>query len=145
MTDATKPGSAPTSIDAHRQPFPAIEAPLDIEALNSLRATVGENAFDEVFEDAVFEVTERLARLEALAADGDIVGVGRLAHDLIAVASQIGLVGVSDVATRLSICCEEGNFTAMRAVSGRLLRVGEDSLVRAAELSVDISGMVEGA
>ncbi|MEM7544087.1 MAG: Hpt domain-containing protein [Pseudomonadota bacterium] len=145
MTDAAIRGSAPIDIDAHRPPCVAADAPLDIDALNRLRVSVGAQAFDEVFEDAVFEVTERLARLEALAARSDIDGVGRLSHDLIAVAAQIGLRGVSEVAARLRDCCATENVIAMHAVAARLLRVGEDSLVRAAEMSVDINDLVEGA
>lgn len=102
---------------------------IDERMIETLRATLGEKIFGEIFEDSLFEVTERLARTRRLAERGDLAGVARHAHDLVAVAGQIGLTSVSGVARDLEACCAAGDYPAMRAVAARLDRVGEDSLI----------------
>lgn len=124
---------------------PRAEASIDLAALTSLRTAVGETMFEEVFEDAIYEVTERLARIEHAAIVGDLFSVSRLAHDLATIAGRIGLSGVSEIASQLESCCAAEEMVAARAVTDRLIRVGEESLVRAAELSVEISATQEGA
>ena len=41
-------------------------AKIDRAAMKALRDTVGQSVFDELIEDAIFEVTERIARIEQL-------------------------------------------------------------------------------
>ena len=124
---------------------PKSEAELDLSALTRLRAAVGADLFDEVFEDAIFEVTERLARIEQTVLIGDLFSLGRLANDLAVLSGRIGMCGVADIASSLEGCCASEDHVAATAVSERLLRVGEESLVRAAEMSVEIGVPLEGA
>ncbi len=106
---------------------------LDENAMDDLRDDLGEYDFDEVVEDGLFEVTERLATIEiALIAD-DLDLVGALAATVVEPARAVGLPKVADLGEALARCCGGGDEIAARAVAERLLRVGEDSLVAAAE------------
>ena len=69
----------------------------------------------------------------------DLPAMAPIAHDLVAVAGQIGMCGVSDIAASLETCCRDGATVSAQAIAHRLIRVGEASLVAAAELSVEVS------
>jgi hypothetical protein len=112
---------------------------IDHVAMSALRKAVGPNAFDEILEDSLFEITERLSRIERLSHQKKYAAVGAVAHDVVTVAGQIGLADVSRVAASLEYCCLDEDFVSARAVAERLVRIGGDSLIAAAEMSVDIS------
>ena len=76
---------------------------LDRAAMKELRDTVGQAVFDELIEDAIFEVTERIARIEQLITSGDLIAMAPIAHDLVAVAGQVGMSGVSEIAASLEM------------------------------------------
>lgn len=109
----------------------------DERALGALRAAVGPAAFAELFDDCLFEVAERLGRLEDLVAAGDLPAARRLAHDLVSVAGHIGLAAVSAVAADLEACCIEADPVAARAVATRLARIGAESLAILADWRED--------
>lgn len=104
--------------------------------MEAMRQAVGHAVFEEVFEDAAFEITDRLARIETMVKADQYDQITRIAHDLVAVSGTIGLSGVSEIAASLEFACNDGDLVAANAIAGRLVRVGEDSLVAAAELSV---------
>lgn len=112
---------------------------LDRAAMKELRDTVGQAVFDELIEDAIFEVTERIARIEQLITSGDLIAMAPIAHDLVAVAGQVGMSGVSEIAASLERCCLDEATVSAQAIAHRLARVGEASLVAAAEMSVDLA------
>ncbi len=114
------------------------EVGLDRNTMLSLRNAVGERVFDELIEDVIFEVTERISRLEQLNREADLAAMAPIAHDLVAVAGQIGMSGVSDIAAGLEACCRNGATVSAQAIAHRLIRVGEASLVAAAEMSVEV-------
>ncbi|MGB0505699.1 MAG: Hpt domain-containing protein [Pikeienuella sp.] len=118
---------------------------IDHEAMSALRDAVGADAFDEILEDALFEITERLSRIERLAQQGKFAAVGAVAHDVVAVAGQIGMADVSRVAASLEYCCLDEDEISARAVSERLVRIGGDSLIAAAEVSVDLAISADSA
>jgi len=112
---------------------------LDRVAMKELRDTVGQAVFDELIEDAIFEVTERIARIEQLITSGDLIAMAPIAHDLVAVAGQVGMSGVSEIAASLERCCLDEATVSAQAIAHRLARVGEASLIAAAEMSVDLA------
>lgn len=112
---------------------------LDRAAMKELRDTVGQAVFDELIEDAIFEVTERIARIEQLITSGDLIAMAPIAHDLVAVAGQVGMSGVSEIAASLERCCLDEATVSAQAIAHRLARVGEASLIAAAEMSVDLA------
>ncbi len=117
---------------------------LDRAAMKELRDTVGQAVFDELIEDAIFEVTERIARIEQLITSGDLIAMAPIAHDLVAVAGQVGMSGVSEIAASLERCCLDEATVSAQAIAHRLARVGEASLVAAAEMSVDLATTANG-
>ena len=117
---------------------------LDRVAMKELRDTVGQAVFDEPIEDAIFEVTERIARIEQLITSGDLIAMAPIAHDLVAVAGQVGMSGVSEIAASLERCCLDEATVSAQAIAHRLARVGEASLVAAAEMSVDLATTANG-
>ena len=117
---------------------------LDRAAMKELRDTVWQAVFDELIEDAIFEVTERIARIEQLITSGDLIAMAPIAHDLVAVAGQVGMSGVSEIAASLERCCLDEATVSAQAIAHRLARVGEASLVAAAEMSVDLATTANG-
>ncbi len=117
---------------------------LDRAAMKELRDTVGQAVFEELIEDAIFEVTERIARIEQLNSSGDLIAMAPIAHDLVAVAGQVGMSGVSEIAASLERCCLDEATVSAQAIAHRLVRVGEASLVAAAEMSVDLATTANG-
>lgn len=123
---------------------PRIEVPVEAGALLALRAASDET-FDERFEEVAFEVSERLARIGALVRRGDLGGAAREAGWIGECLSRIGLAAVASVAEDLRAACGAPDAIAAEAVCARLLRAGEEGLIRAAELSVELVGCAEGA
>lgn len=119
-------------------------AQLDRVVMQGLRESVGQTVFDELIEDAIFEVTERIARIEQISRSANLAAMAPIAHDLVAVAGQVGMCGVSEIAAGLERCCTDGAEVPALAIAQRLVRVGEASLVAAAEMSVDLSNSAKG-
>lgn len=114
------------------------EAVLDIEVMAALRRKVGGRAFDEMFEDALCDVTERLSLIERAMERDDRQTASGEALALSAIARRIGLMSVAAVAETLHKSCETGDFVAAGAIAARLSRLGERCVLAAAEMSVDL-------
>ncbi|HEU0223481.1 MAG TPA: Hpt domain-containing protein [Paracoccaceae bacterium] len=104
------------------------QALMDGDMVRVLRRTIGTVESSELVEDAAFQLCERLSRLEALIARGDLEGVHRLAHSMVGVSGQVGLMRLASVARDLMLCAMRGDRVAVRAVGARLTRLGEESL-----------------
>lgn len=123
---------------------PAAEADLDLSVLAAFRSHVGGRAFGEALEAALVEIDMRLARLPAQIRTGDGALISRAAGELGDVAEEIGLCGVGAIAQRLSALASGADAPARAAVSRRLMRAGEASLMRVAEISVTIEDNAGG-
>lgn len=126
-------------------PIPVMEAPcVDEGRIAALRSAMGPAAFEAAMEEALFHVIDLLARVEAAAGVGDPARAARFAASLAEVAGPIGLTGMARAAENLARCRAGDDWAspAAPAVAARLIRIGEDSLVRAAELT---AGRREGA
>lgn len=104
---------------------------LDHRAMQAMRDAVGAAVFDEIFDDALFEIAERLDRIDDLIAAGDLGRAGRVAHDLVAVAGSIGLSAISLVSAGLEAACRDGDVATATILAGRLSPIGRDSLLAA--------------
>lgn len=114
----------------------AVETALvDMESVRVLRQSLGEGKCAEVLEESVFQIADRLSRLEKSLHDEDLPEIYRHCLGLVGTAEQIGMVGVSYVARDLMNCIKIGNKTAINAVAARLIRIGEDSLFSAPDLT----------
>lgn len=104
---------------------------LDHRAMQAMRDAVGAAVFDEIFDDALFEIAERLDRIDDLIAAGDLGRAGRVAHDLVAVAGSIGLSAISLVSAGLEAACRDGDVATATILAARLSPIGRDSLLAA--------------
>ncbi len=100
---------------------------VDFEVIRALRQSVGSHRYTSIAEDATFALADRLGQLERAHRDGDLALCYRHAVNICGVASQIGLVGVTRVASDVMICARD-NDPALPAVMARLNRLAEASL-----------------
>ena len=105
----------------------------DDAALDEMRADVGVRIFDELYEDAVFEVTERLASIEISIEEEALDRVARLATELALTARGAGFAHLAEISDSLARCCDADDIVAARAVGERVLRIGEKSLLESAK------------
>jgi len=116
------------------------EAPLvHCDAIETLQASLGQEPGRDVVERAVFEISDRLCKLELAFHAGDMEVVGRVSASLVCMSTQIGLLVFADVARGLAIAIGENQPVTAAALAWRLLRLGETSLFCAVELA-DRSG-----
>ncbi len=114
----------------------AVETALvDVESIRVLRQSLGHDKCEEILEDSFFQIADRLSRLEKALKIEDLPEIYRFCLGLVGTAEQIGMVGVSYVARDLMNCVKIGNLTAIHAVAARLIRIGEDSLFSAPEMT----------
>ncbi len=120
--------------------LPVKEAPLvQTDAIATLQASLGVESGRDVVERAVFEISDRLCRLELALHDEDWKTVGKTAAGLVCMSTQIGLLVFAEVASALANTIANQDDVAATALAWRLLRVGEASLFCAVE-QADRSG-----
>lgn len=120
--------------------LPVNEAPLvHTDAIATLQASLGVENGRDVVERAVFEISDRLCKLELALHDEDMETVGKMSASLVCMSTQIGLLVFSEVAIGLASAIKKQDHVAAAALAWRLLRVGEASLFCAVELA-DCSG-----
>lgn len=113
----------------------AESALIDTESVRVLRQSLGKGKCEEILEESVFQIADKLSMVESALRDRDFPEIYRHCLVLVSTAEQIGMVGVSYVARDLMNCIKVGNVTAINAVAARLVRIGEDSLFSAHDLA----------
>lgn len=108
---------------------------LDFAVIDDLRARLGVFGFDELYEDAVFEITERLAAIETAMRRRAFARVGSLAEKLGADAMSIGFARCAAIARDLAQAVAADDVRSATALAERLISVGEDSLISVASLT----------
>lgn len=111
------------SIPAHE------DAALDRSRIQLLRQSLGDQRCREIVSEAVFHLTDRLGVLQTALAEGDQASAKTFATRLAGLAEQVGLSDFSRVARDLAQCLASDDGNATAAVSARLKRLGEDSLL----------------
>ena len=106
----------------------AVGEGVDYGVIQNLKNAVGEVRYEEIVEEATFELADRLGRLDRALRDEDLTMCYRHAMQVCGVASQIGLIGVANVASDVLICAKDGELASLSAVIGRLNRLAEASL-----------------
>lgn len=102
---------------------------IDVERISVLRGVAGEQRTREIVEEVVFHMMERIDLLESAIEAGDAVEACALAKRMTAMSEQLGLVDFTRVAGDLALCLDRGDRTAAAAVSARLGRLSESSIV----------------
>ena len=103
-------------------------ARLDDEQLRVLNAHLGTDVAEDVICRALEELAVRLSVIERACKQKDRSKIRKNARALASVARQIGMVGLTSVATDVARCIKDTDDIAMAAIVARLIRVGETSL-----------------
>jgi hypothetical protein len=102
---------------------------LDTARIMILRRSLGDQRTREVVEEVVFHVSDRMGLLRDALEAGDSAEAKVLAARLGSLSEQVGLQTFARVTRDLVACLESGDAIAVAAVSARLARLAEDSLV----------------
>ncbi|MCV6825857.1 MULTISPECIES: hypothetical protein [Halocynthiibacter] len=101
---------------------------LNPERLTELFNQLGNRGAADVVCRAMEELAARLTKIEKSFWQGEYQAVSKGARSLIAIAEQIGLNGLAQVARHVSVTARTEDKTATAATVARLLRMGDRSL-----------------
>ncbi len=100
---------------------------LDAEYLARLSGHLGASVLAELLADGLIELTDRLARLEELAAAGNLDGIARLGHDLVGMTGHLGLTRLSAAAARINRAARDGAAGQAVAEAAQVRRLGSEA------------------
>jgi hypothetical protein len=101
---------------------------LDQIRLGTLYTQLGESGAESVVCRAMEELAARMAQCETLWRTRNQVQLRKHARSLIAIADQIGMARLAQVAGDVTACIDTEDEIAIAATLSRLLRIGERSL-----------------
>lgn len=101
---------------------------LDQVRLGTLYAQLGEAGAGNVISRAMEELAVRLAQYGTLWRARNLVQLRKHARSLIAIADQIGMHRLAQVAGDVTACLDNEDEVAVAATLSRMLRTGERSL-----------------
>lgn len=105
------------------------------EALQILKRNLGNDASRDVIERAIYELSDRLCKIEYNLKLENLDKVHKLALGMIAISDQIGMASISLVSSDLVKCIDQGDPTAIAAVAQRLLHLSETSMFEAVDIA----------
>lgn len=101
---------------------------VNFDRLDALYSEMDPINAEDVVCRAMEELALRMAHCERLFRADDLECLHKASKSLIAIADQIGMGVMSQVARDVALCAAAGDKTALSATMGRLLRTGEGSL-----------------
>ena len=101
---------------------------LDQSRLGTLYAQLGESSAESVVCRAMEELAVRMAQCDTLWRARNFVQLRKHARSLIAIADQIGMYNLAQVARDVTTCIDASDDIAIAATLSRMLRIGERSL-----------------
>ncbi len=101
---------------------------LDTEYLARLSGHLGASVLAELLADGLIELTDRLARLEELAAAGNLDGIARLGHDLVGMTGHLGLSRLSAAAAGINRAARDGAAGQAVAEAVEVRRLGSEAV-----------------
>lgn len=101
---------------------------LNPSRLTELFVQLGNRSAEDVVCRAMEELAVRLADIEAAYWQSDFSKVSKGSRGLIAIADQIGLNGLAQVARHVAATASRNDKTAIAATVSRLVRIGDKSL-----------------
>ena len=109
---------------------PEVDEPpvFDRGYLVRLEGHIGGDSLRELLADGLFELSDRVARAEELAIEGDLAALGGLAHDIASVAGHLGLTRLSLTAVELNRAARAEPEGDAELLSSALRRAGPPSL-----------------
>ncbi|MEM1064331.1 MAG: hypothetical protein AAF771_05565 [Pseudomonadota bacterium] len=106
----------------------------DSRRVAALVSEFGQAGAERLVGRALEELAVKLNRVERAHRTGDSCRLENAARELALIAGQVGLVSLSEVAHHVMVCSGQSDLTAQDAVTARLIRLGERSLMSAWEL-----------
>ena len=113
---------------------------LDTGYLARLGGHLGAVVLDELMADGLIELTDRLTRLDELAAAGNIDAIAKLGHDLVGMAGHLGLTRLSAAAAELNRAARDGAADQAVAIVAEIRCLGADSVDAMRQYLDGISG-----
>ncbi|SNR33147.1 hypothetical protein [Puniceibacterium sediminis] len=107
---------------------PKESARLDPDRLDALYSQLGPNAAEEVVCRAMEELAVRLGHIDQLFRKGSWEDMRKNTRALMAIAEQIGMMGLARVGGHVIDCIDDADGIALAATLSRLARLGEGSL-----------------
>lgn len=101
---------------------------LDANRLEDLYRQLGEPAAEEVICRALEEIAARLSHTDRCYRAQEFEAMRKSARSIIAIAEQIGMQLLADVARDVTRCIDMNDGIALAATLARFLRTGEGSL-----------------
>jgi len=101
---------------------------LDTDRLATLYVQLGESIAEDIVCRALEELAMRLDRAERCYREGHLEDMRKSTRSLIAIADQIGMPLLVQVAGDVTGCVDRGDRNALAATFTRLLRISERSL-----------------
>lgn len=101
---------------------------VDHDRLGALYSELGHSGAEDVVCRAMEELALRMAHCDRLLRSADYEELRKSARSLIAIADQIGMDLLAQVARDVMECVDVGDSVALAATLGRLMRAGEGSL-----------------
>ena len=110
------------------QLHPVDQIDLDRAQLSTLYTQLGPVGAEDVVCRAMEELALRLSLCDRLHRAAHLVELRKNTRSLVAIAQQIGMSGVANVATDVTACIDAENHVGLAATMNRLMRTGEASL-----------------
>ena len=107
---------------------------LDCGRLDDLFTQLGQHAAEDVVCRALEEMAARLTQIEKSYRAGALADMRKNARGLGAIADQLGMPMLAQVARDVTACAEAGDPVAQAATLARLLRIGDRSLTEICDL-----------
>jgi len=107
---------------------PSEHVRLDAERLEVLYTKLGEEEADNVLCRAMEELAIRIKQSERLFSAGAYKELRKTVYSLIAIADQVGLQTLANVASDVTCCIDKGDGIALGATFSRLVRSSDQSL-----------------
>ncbi|MEL6599519.1 MAG: hypothetical protein AAGJ92_10270 [Pseudomonadota bacterium] len=101
---------------------------VDVGTVLGLQRRLGAERCQELVEDTIYAVTDRVARAERALDRNDLEQGLMYARELVSLCHQIGLSRMARVATDLTETLDQDDQIAANAVMARLVRLAEESL-----------------
>jgi hypothetical protein len=101
---------------------------LDESRLGTLYAQLGESSADSIVCRAMEELAVRMSQCDTLWRTKNLGKLRKHARSLIAIADQIGMHRLAQVARDVTTCIDAQDDIAVAATLSRMLRIGERSL-----------------
>lgn len=107
--------------------------------LAALYESVGKAQAEEIICRAMEELAMRLALMERAHAVAELPALSKAARGLVAIAGQVGMSALAQVAADVAVCADRRDMPALGATLARLMRISDRSLTAVWD-SADLSG-----